>query len=178
MAAPDPIFDIPALERFGIETGIFAMMNSKWGWPIAESIHFTGLCLLMAAVGMFDLRMLGVAKGVSMTALHRMVPIGVLGWLMCVVTGVLFFLTAPGQYLYNPAWQTKMALMGIAGVNMVVFYLVAAKAMQATGPDDDAPWQVKVFAAVSLACWLGVIIGGRWITFFRPPYHWCVWCGG
>ena len=29
---------------------------------------------------------------------------------------------------------------------------------------------------VSLACWLGVIVGGRLVTFFRPPEHWCLWC--
>lgn len=176
--ARDPVFDIAALERFGIDTGIFALMNSKWGWPISEGIHFTGLCLLMASVGMFDFRVLGVARGVTMSALHRLVPFGVAGFLMCVVTGFLFFMTAPGQYLYNPAWQTKMALMGIAGVNMVVFYTTtAAQQVKALGPNDLAPVHARVIAFVSLASWLGVITGGRLITFFRPPYHWCVWCG-
>jgi hypothetical protein len=173
---PDSVVDVAALERFGVATGIFGVMNSKWGWPIAESIHFTGLCLLMASVGMFDLRMLGVARGIRMSALHRMVPVGVAGWLMCVATGALFFLTAPGQYLYNPAWQTKMALMGIAGVNMVAFYLTTARSVGAMGPDDKAPVAARVIAGISLACWLGVIVGGRLITFFRPPYHWCFWC--
>ena len=66
--APDPIFDIPALERWGIATGIFGFMNSKWGWPTAESIHFIGLNFLIASVGMFDLRMLGVARGQRLPA--------------------------------------------------------------------------------------------------------------
>jgi hypothetical protein len=172
----DPIFDIPAIERFGIETGIFGFMNSKWGWPTAESIHFIGLCLLMAAVGMFDLRMMGVARGVRMSALHRLVPFGVAGWLMCVATGLLFFLSAPSQYLYNPAWQTKMTLMGMAGVNMALFYATTAQAVGMTGPDDLPPTRARVIGFISLACWIGVIVCGRLITFFRPPYHWCLWC--
>ena len=53
--APDPIFDIPALEHWGIATGIFGFMNSKWCWPAAESIHFIGRNLLIATVGMFRL---------------------------------------------------------------------------------------------------------------------------
>jgi hypothetical protein len=175
--APDPIFDIPALERWGIATGIFGFMNSKWGWPTAESIHFIGLNLLIATVGMFDLRMLGVARGVTLSALHKLVPFGVAGWLMCVATGFLFVMSAPSQYLYNPAFQTKMGLMLLAGANMVVFYLTTATAVRATAPDNLPPVRARIIAAVSLACWLGVITGGRLITFFRPPYHWCLWCG-
>jgi hypothetical protein len=173
---PDPLFDVAALERFGIDTGIFALMNSKWGWPIAEIIHFFGLCLLMASVGMFDLRLMGVARGVPMTALHRLVPLGVAGWLMCAVTGFLFFMTAPGQYLYNPAFQTKMMLMGVAGANMAAFYATTSAALKFAGHDDLPITRARVIAFVSLACWLGVITCGRLITFFRPPYHWCVWC--
>ena len=172
----DPIFDIAALERFGVESGIFGLMNSKWGWPVAEIVHFIGLCLLMASVGMFDLRMMGVARGVPMSALHRLIPLGVAGWLLSVTTGLLFFVSAPGQYLYNPAFQTKMSLMALAGANMAVFYATGARAVAATGPDDLPPVQARLIAFVSLACWVGVITAGRLITFFRPPYHWCIWC--
>ena len=173
---PDPVFDIAALERFGIETGIFGLMNTKWGWPIAEIVHFVGLCLLMASVGMFDLRMMGVARGVPIAALHRLIPFGIGGWLLCAATGFLFFITAPGQYLYNPAFQTKMTLMALAGANMALFYATAARTASATGPDDLPPPPVRLIAFVSLACWVGVITARRMITFFRPPYHWCIWC--
>lgn len=174
----DPIFDIPAIERFGIETGVFALMNSQWGWPIAEIIHFCGLCLLMGSVGLYDLRMMGLVRGLELSVLHRLVPFGIAGWLMCVATGVLFVLTAPGQYLYNPAFQTKMGLMALAGVNMFVFYLTTtAKAVARLEPYHLPPLPARLVAFVSLGCWLGVIIAGRVITFYRPPYHWCFWCG-
>ena len=47
------------------------MLNTRWGWPMAESIHFIGLSLLVGTVGMFDLRLLGVAKQIPPAALHR-----------------------------------------------------------------------------------------------------------
>lgn len=172
----DPIFDPFAIEQWARDTGIFAMMNSKWGWPIAEIIHFFGLCLLIGTVGMFDLRMMGVARGVTMKELHRLVPFGIAGYAMCVVTGLLFVVTAPGQYLYNPAMQSKIVLMMIAGVNMAVFYGTAAGVVSATGPYDLPPIRARVIGFVSLACWLGVIVGGRLVTFYRPPEHWCLWC--
>ena len=78
-----------------------------------------GLCLLIGAVGMFDLRMMGVARGVTMKELHRLVPFGIAGYLMCATTGFLFVVTAPGQYIYNPAMQMKIMLMAIAQVGGV-----------------------------------------------------------
>jgi len=173
----DPIFDPLAIESWARDTGIFGVMNTKWGWPIAEIIHFYGLCLLIGTVGMFDLRMMGIARGVTMKELHRLVPFGIAGYAMCVVTGFLFVVTAPGQYLYNPALQTKVMLMAIAGANMAVFYASAAGAVNAAGADEMPPVRARVIGAVSLACWLGVIVAGRLVTFFRPPEFWCLWCG-
>ncbi|RYD50297.1 MAG: hypothetical protein EOP83_24150, partial [Verrucomicrobiaceae bacterium] len=140
----DPIFDPFAIEQWARDTGIFGMMNTKWGWPIAEIFHFFGLCLLIGTVGMFDLRMMGVARGVTMKELHRLVPFGIAGYAMCVVTGLLFVVSAPGQYLYNPAMQMKIVLMAIAGANLAMFYATAASAVSAAGPDDLPPVRARV----------------------------------
>lgn len=158
-----------AIAQWGVDTGIYDLMNTRWGWPIVEVGHFTGLCLLMGTVGMFDLRMMGLVKGLSLRALHRLVPIGVFGFLLCVVTGVLFVAAAPLEYIYNDAWQVKMLLMVIAGINMVVFYTsTTARRVHALGPDDAVPLAARVIAIVSLVSWLGVITCGRVVTAFRP----------
>lgn len=161
---------------FSRSTGIFAFMHSPWGWPTAESIHFLGLSLLIGTVGLFDLRLLGLGQGISYQYLHRLVPFGVLGYALNVITGTMFLSSAPDQYLYNPAFQTKMLLMAIAGINMLLFYSVANRQVQTTGADLSVSLSAKTVALVSLCCWCGVIIGGRLITYFRPPYHWCFWC--
>ena len=173
----DPIFDPVGIVVWSIDVGIYDFMYSAWGWPIAEIIHFTGLCLLMAAVGMFDLRMMGLVKGISLPALHKMVPYGVLGFLLSAATGIMFVTSTPDQYLYNPAWQVKMCLLVLAGLNMVLFYLTTSRRLQALGPDDSPPLAARLFAFASLTCWLGVIAAGRVITAFRPPaWFWCAWC--
>jgi hypothetical protein len=156
------------IAQFGVDTGIYDLMNTRWGWPIAESVHFTGLCMLMATVGMFDLRMMGLVRGLSLSALHKLVPYGVFGWLLCVASGSLFVIAAPLEYIFNDAWQIKMVLMAIAGINMVVFYLTTAKRVYALGPDDAVPLTARVIAIVSLVSWLGVITCGRVVTAFRP----------
>jgi len=174
----DPVFDVVDITVWGIDVGIYDIMYSQWGWPIVEIVHFTGLCLLFGAVGTFDLRMLGAVKGVSMNALHRLIPFGIAGFALSVASGVMFVVAAPDQYIYNPAWQTKMALLAVAGLNMAGFYLTTARRVKALGPDDAPPLAARVFAGVSLAAWLGVIAAGRVITAFRPPaWFWCGWCG-
>jgi len=165
-----------ALLSFSQTTGIHAFMHSAWGWPIAESIHFFGLCLLIGCVGVFDLRMLGVARGIPLEALHRLVPFGVLGFTLNLITGVMFLSSAPDQYLYNPAFQIKMLFMALAAANMLLFYRSVFQSAKSTPVEMVMPRAAVLMGAFSLLCWSMVIVWGRLITYFRPPYHWCWWC--
>src|SRR5262245_30749678 len=114
--------DVAAIARFGWDSGIREFMNTPWGWPTIESIHFTALAVLLGTVGLFDLRVLGVAKAIPMPALHRLVPFGVAAYLTNMATGKMFFVSAPDQYAFNPAFRLKLTCMLIAGVNVAVFY--------------------------------------------------------
>ena len=144
------------------------LMRTAWAWPLAESLHFLGLCLLVGGIGAFDLRLLGVAKSVPIAAVHRLIPIGLLGFAINVTTGVLFVATEPDQYIYNPAFHLKLVCLAIAGINAVTFYLTTYR--QAFGPAATlrVPAHAKVIAIVSLSAWLVVIVAGRLITFYRP----------
>ena len=162
--------------EFSRSLGIYGFMNSPWGWPIAESIHFIGLSMLIGAVGLFDLRMLGFVKTIPLAAMHKLVPFGVAGFLLNVTTGVMFITTVPDQSLYNPAVQSKFLFLAAAGINMLLFYLLCYRQVSATHATTTALTKAKIFALISLTCWLGVIACGRLITFFRPPFYWCIWC--
>ena len=161
------------IDAFGKDTGIFTLMNTAWGWPIAESLHFIGLSLLLGTIGIVDLRLLGYARAIPLLALHRLTRFGVAGFVINVITGFAFFVSAPDQYLYNPAVQLKMLCILIAGLNVVVFYSFVWPGVRESG---SVSWLARVSAGVSLSAWLGVILFGRLITFYRPPEHWCFWC--
>jgi len=92
------------------------------------------------------------------------------------MTGFLFVTSAPDQYLYNPAFQVKLALMAVAGLNVLFFYRFVFARVRVCAGEAEAPLSAKVAAAVSLTCWVGIIVCGRLITYYRPPYHWCWWC--
>src|SRR5260370_9204767 len=62
----------------------FVYVNEPWLWPTCEILHYLGLSLLLGTVGLFDLRVLGLAKGIPPYAIHRLLPGGVCG-LICYV---------------------------------------------------------------------------------------------
>jgi hypothetical protein len=152
------------------------MNSSDWGWPAAESIHFIGLCLLIGAVGLFDLRMIGLARSVPLGALHRLVPWGVAGYLMNAASGLSFLTARMDLFMYNPAFQLKILFMAVAGINVLIFYLTMHRRVSAVGGLEDAPLGARIAAGTSLACWIAIIVCGRMLTFYKPPFHWCPWC--
>ncbi len=161
-------FQVWLVAALAPQTTVDAMMRTAWGWPLAESLHFTGLCLLVGAIGTFDLRLLGIARRVPIAAVHRLIPWGLLGFAINIGTGVLFVMTDPDQYIYNPSFHLKVLFLAIAGLNATLFYVTSYR--HAFGPSAslDAPKRAKVIAALSLCAWMTVIVCGRLITFYRP----------
>jgi hypothetical protein len=147
---------------------ISEFMQTKWGWPMAESIHFLGLSMLVGCIGVFDLRLLGLGKRIPIAALHKLIPWALTGFAINIATGSMFLLTEPNQYIYNPSFQFKVLFIAIAGANALLFYVTSYG--RATAPDApaDAPPVAKLIAVVSLSMWIGVIVCGRLLTFFRP----------
>jgi hypothetical protein len=168
------MLDVPTIAEFGKSSGVHGFMNTAYGWPAIESVHFIALAVLLGSVGLFDLRVLGLAKAIPIPTVHRLIPFGVAAFAVNIVTGSMFFVSAPDQYMWNPAFRLKVACLAVAGLNVLVFYSAFAKGLR---EDAEATWPVKLIAGVSLAAWIGVIVFGRLITYFRPPYQWCFTCG-
>ncbi len=144
------------------------VMASDWLWPIAESLHYMGLMLLFGTVGLFDLRVLGIGKGISPAVAHKLVRVGMFGFAMSAATGVLFIVGEPDQYFYNRAFHWKLLFLGLMGLNVTFFYTMLHRRVTALGPFDDAPLIAKVSMALSLLIMIGVMCAGRLLTFFRP----------
>ncbi|MEQ1759402.1 MAG: DUF6644 family protein [Vicinamibacterales bacterium] len=144
--------------------------RSTWMWAVLESLHFIGLSVLIGTVGMFDLRLLGFARGVSVVALHRLIPLGIAAFALNATTGMLFLSGFPDQYIFNAAFRVKMALVLLAGVNVLFFYGRVFRRLESLRPDEQPPLAARIVGGVSLSCWIGVMCAGRLLTFFRPPF--------
>lgn len=144
------------------------LMHTQWAWPIAESVHFLGLSMLIGCIGAFDLRLLGVMRRVPIATVHRLIPYGILGFAINISSGSLFLLTEPDQYVYNPSFHWKLLFLAVAGINASLFYLTSYRRVFTEGASLDAPRRAKLIAVVSLCAWICVITGGRLLTFYRP----------
>ena len=150
---------------------VFVAHNEPWVWPLCETLHYPGLSVLLGTVGLFDLRALGMAKGVALAAIHRLIPWGVSGYAVNVLTGIVFFAGHPDQYFYNDAFRFKALFMAVAGINIAMFYgTTMLRDMKALAPDAPAGPLLRLVAGTSLSMWIAVLICGRLLTFFRPPF--------
>jgi hypothetical protein len=154
----------PVTERF--------IASYTWVWPLCETFHFFGIVLLIGGVGIFDLRVLGMAKALPVAAVRRFLPWGVFGFMLCVVTGLTFVTgmranvpTHPYDVIRTDVWlQLKLVFIALAGINLLAFYATGmSRAVDDLGPGADAPGLAKVIAGASLFLWLGVIYFGRLI---------------
>src|SRR5438093_13394828 len=75
--------------------------TTNWAWPALETIHFIGLSMILGVALLINLRMLGVAKNISFSALHRLLPWGILGFGINGLCGFLFFITIPALFTKN-----------------------------------------------------------------------------
>jgi hypothetical protein len=148
--------------------GHFVAGGVRWAWPTCQTLHFMGLSLLMGVVFVVDLRVLGVMKSVSFSAVHRLLPWGMLGFGLNLFTGMCYFLAAPEQYTKNVTFYWKMALVMIAGANVIYFTVFDAPwALQAS---DEAPLRIKMIAVSSVLLWIGVMFCGLMLPFLGNAF--------
>src|SRR5580765_5524780 len=156
--------ELPAAwEAWVRSTSLHQFVTARaWMWPTLETLHYLGLSTLIGTVGLFDLRVLGMAKSIPPATLHRLIPLGVAAYILNLLTGICFLSAFPEQYAYNPSFWWKGLFMGIAGVNVAAFYLSPAfREVKFLPAGADASLPAKLMAGISFGAWIGVLTCGR-----------------
>jgi hypothetical protein len=143
-----------------------AMRHSLWLYPIVEIVHIAGFVVLVGAVALFDLRLLGFSRTVSVRALGRhLLPWAWLALLAIVPSGFAMFSAHAHEFLGNPAFRIKLLLIAFAGVNAAAFHRGVYRTVASWDQHYPTPGPAKAAALVSLAIWIGVIACGRLIAY-------------
>jgi len=148
--------------RAGVQGFIF---DNSWTWPASETLHFIGLTLLFGVAIMVNLRVMGLLKGIQFIALHRLLPVGVFGFFLCLLTGMLFYIGNAERYMVVPTFAIKIALIVLAGVNLL--YFTVFNQPWEIDANDDAPVTAKAVAVSTLVFLLGALYFGRMIPFLE-----------
>jgi hypothetical protein len=141
-----------------------------WIWPACESLHFVGMALLLGFAGLLDLRLLGMFPHVPVHAIHRMVKWAVAGFVLNLITGMIFLIGAPDQYANNVAWWLKVFFLVVAGANAMFFETTQGKRVMALAAGEQPPTTFRIVGAVSLFSWLMVLYWGRMLPFIGTAF--------
>jgi hypothetical protein len=164
-AAGDP-------ERFMASAITRVAVYSTWVWPAAEAVHFLGLSLSIGVLLAVNLRILGVNRQTPFADVHRLLPWGMLGFGVNLITGMFFFVGQPGQYTSSAPFYWKILFLMIAGANFL-YLTVFGKAWRRTEGGDasfDASLADKAMAVSSIAAWLLVLYEGRMLPFLGTSF--------
>ncbi|MEX0737995.1 MAG: DUF6644 family protein [Pseudohongiella sp.] len=140
-------------------------IGATWLFPLFNSLHVLSITLMLGALLMLDLRLTGVAAKIYP---YRVLSQDFLPWIwaafaIAIVTGAGLFITRASAHVLNPAFQWKMVLMLLAGLNMLIFH--RRRVRMAVGWDQSGPmpWSMRLTGVASLVLWAGVMLGGRWM---------------
>ena len=160
-------------ERFVTTAISMFMVDSPWAWPAAETVHFLGFSLSLGVLLAVNLRILGVMRQVPFADVHRLLPWGMLGFGANLITGMLFFVGQPKQYIDSAPFYWKVVFLMIAGANFL-YLTVFTKAWAAGDADGnggfDANLADKAMAVTSLFAWLAVLYAGRMLPFIGHAF--------
>lgn len=139
--------------------------DTYWLWPVMEIIHFIGLTLMLGGLIVIDLRMAGHLPRLDATKTHQILPFVILGFVLNVITGVLFFYGDPGRYSINIGFQLKMVLVMVAGLNAGFYHWKVSPLIHGLSKTSGTPLLAKCTAYTSLSMWFGVLLAGRLIPY-------------
>ena len=100
--------------------------------------------------------------------LHRLLPWGMLGFGANLITGMLFFVGQPKQYIDSAPFYWKVVFLMVAGMNFL--YLTVFQKSWTARDGWDASLADKAMALLSLFSWLVVLYGGRMLPFIGHAF--------
>jgi len=137
----------------------------SWMFPALETVHVFSLVAVLGTIAFVDWRLIGFGGRYPVTSLSRQaLPWTWGGFILAVVSGALMTAGQAAEYITNPAFQLKLLLIVLAGINMAAFHLIPWRTVSHWDA-TAAPIAARLAGGLSLALWVGVIACGRWIAF-------------
>lgn len=144
-----------------------AMRERRLLYPSVEIIHILGIIILVGTAALFDLRLLGLLRQLSVAQLSRYVlPLARISVFAVVPAGILMFMANATALAGNPVFRLKLILLVAALLNALVFHKWTGRKVETWGAGTGAPIGAKVSAVLSLVIWVSVISCGRLLAFF------------
>lgn len=143
------------------------MRQWTWLYPAVEIFHILGFVIVVGAAFFFDLRLLGLARSVPVTALaNHLLTWARAGFAVVVPTGLMMFIAHATEMAANPVFAIKLVLITAGVVNAAAFHQWPFKSVHGWNVGANTPAWARTAAVISLLCWSGAITCGRLLAYF------------
>jgi hypothetical protein len=99
--------------------------------------------------------------------MNQLLPLGMLGFALNLITGMVFFVATPEQYI-GSFFFLKMALVIAGAINLLWFMLGHSAAR--LGDGDDAGGWAKLLGASAILIWLAVVFCGHMLPWLGNSF--------
>ena len=159
---------VGALEASGLGQ---AMRQWEWLYPAVEIVHIVGIGLLFGSIVVFDLRLLGFSRNISVKRLaSHVLPWSAGSFLLIVPSGLLMFIAHASEFIESEVFVIKMLLILAAGVNAGLFHTITFRTADVWDAEEmrklPPPPSARLAGGLSLLIWLSVIACGRLLAYF------------
>ena len=135
---------------------------SLLAYPTILTLHTAGMAIVVGTCVAMDLRLLGIAGDVPLTALAGAPRLVWTGFFINAATGIALFTTDAEHKATQTVFFVKLSLIVLA---LVVYARLRKLVFSGTSPAPSVSSEVKALAALSLLLWIGATVAGRLMAY-------------
>jgi hypothetical protein len=144
--------------------GAVWLQESGTAYLFVNAAHILAIGLLVGSILPLDLRLLGLFGTVPLPVIGPFLQkVAAAGVVLAIVTGLWLFSVRPRDYVANPAFLAKMALLAFALANVALQH--SGGRFRAAIAGEIVKPRVRIVAGFSASLWIAVLTAGRWIGF-------------
>jgi hypothetical protein len=142
--------------------------SGVWTYGVVNLAHILGVASLFGAIVVLDLRLVGLWRGVALSAISEpVVPVAAVGFVLAAISGVCLLATKATEYVGNPFLYIKFPAIFIGLVNVTAIRFSSAwKEHRVRELSAREQSKLAVFGGISLVCWITAITAGRMIAYW------------
>ena len=136
---------------------------SLLAYPTVLTLHTVGMAIVVGTCVVMDLRLLGIAADIPLTALRGAPRLVWSGFIVNAATGIALFTTDAEHKATQTVFFVKLSLIFLAlAVYARIRTLVFRDSAGMAAPDSG---EVKALAVLSLLLWTGATVAGRLMAY-------------
>jgi len=138
-----------------------------YGFQVLVGIHILGLILSVGTLLWMDLRMIGISlvAGPLSEIQRSLSPWFFFGFSAMFVSGFILFAGFATSAYENTYFRIKMIALVLAGINALIFHVMAKKMSADWDAAQPPPALVRFAGLGSIVLWSTVILSGRMMSY-------------